>query len=123
MNGKDWKVSGLCREGKRKWHKSREISQTYPNRDEHRKPYQGNEICTKLAIYYFQKEPEFWNCEQKTGFRNMLYVLHKSEDVMNNQNGAKNRKMINKWVNVHINTNFLYLKIICEILHNLVLPR
>ena len=57
MNGKDWKVSGLCRGGKRKWHKSREISQTYSNRDEHRKPYQGNEICTKLTIYYFQKEP------------------------------------------------------------------
>lgn len=40
----------------------------------------------------------------------MPYVLHKSEDVMNNQNGAKNRKMINKWVIVHINTNFLYLE-------------
>ena len=40
----------------------------------------------------------------------MPYVLHKSEDVMNNQNGAENRKMINKWVNVHINTNLLYLE-------------
>ena len=51
MNGKDWKVSGLCRGGKRKWHKSREISQTYSNRDEHRKPYQGNEIRTKLKNF------------------------------------------------------------------------
>lgn len=87
------------------------LSQTYPNRDERRKPYQGNEIRTKLTVYYFQKEPsEFWNCEQKTGIRNIPYVLHKSEDVMNNQNGNKNRKMINKRVNVHINTNFLYLE-------------
>lgn len=55
-NGKGWKARRLCREEKRKWHKSRGMSQTYSNTAEHSNSGQGSEICTKWAIYFVRKE-------------------------------------------------------------------